>query len=121
MATCKQPLTESGAFGESCRQCSLHSLIPLIAASVSFIYASPLVAGSDASCSRAQTMREKVLARKYRSWRAFMADFDVIFSNAMTYNQKKSRVHHAAEVLVRAGNKLLQAAEEPMCAANPAL
>ena len=61
-------------------------------------------------------MREKVHARKYRSWRALMADFDLIFSNAMTYNQKKSRVHHAAEGLVRAGTKLLYAAEEPMCA-----
>ena len=61
-------------------------------------------------------MRGKVLARKYRSLRAFMGDFDLVFSNAMTYNQRKSRVYHAAEALVRAGAKLLQGAEDTMCA-----
>ena len=60
-------------------------------------------------------MREKVFARLYRSARAFMGDFDLIFSNAMTYNQKRSRVYHAAEALIRAGTKLLQGAEDSMC------
>lgn len=40
-----------------------------------------------------------------------MADFELICSNAMTYNQKRSRVHKSALSMLRAGKKQLQAAE----------
>ena len=59
-------------------------------------------------------MREKVHGRKYRSWRAFIADFELVCNNAMTYNQKRSRVHHAALTVLRAGSKLFQGAEDQM-------
>ena len=61
-----------------------------------------------------QAMREKIHARRYRSWRAFYDDFELICNNAMTYNQKRSRVHHAAVTLLRAGTKLFLGAEDQM-------
>ena len=42
-----------------------------------------------------------------------MADFELICNNAMTYNQKRSRVHKSAAIMLRAGMKQLQAAELP--------
>lgn len=49
--------------------------------------------------------------REYRTWRGLVADFELICSNAMTYNQKRSRVHKSALSMLRAGKKQLQAAE----------
>lgn len=49
--------------------------------------------------------------REYCTWRGFVADFELICSNAMTYNQKRSRVHKSALSMLRAGKKQLQAAE----------
>jgi hypothetical protein len=49
--------------------------------------------------------------REYRTWRALVEDFELICSNAMTYNQKRSRVHKSALAMLRAGKKQLQAAE----------
>ena len=60
-------------------------------------------------------MREKVHGRRYRTWRGFVDDFELICINAMTYNQKRSRVHHAAVTVLRAGSKLFQGAEDQMC------
>jgi hypothetical protein len=49
--------------------------------------------------------------RKYRYWRALVEDFELMCSNAMTYNQKRSRVHKSAILILRAGKKQLQQAE----------
>jgi Bromodomain len=54
-----------------------------------------------------QRMREKVQAREYRTWQAFIEDFELICSNAMTYNQKRSLIHKAALNLLRHGKKHL--------------
>lgn len=40
-----------------------------------------------------------------------MEDFELLCNNAMTYNQKRSRVFKAAMTLLRAGKKTLQTAE----------
>lgn len=40
-----------------------------------------------------QTMRTKVGARAYTSWGDFVRDFELLCSNAMRYNQKRSRIH----------------------------
>ncbi|CAL5223173.1 g5644 [Coccomyxa viridis] len=58
-----------------------------------------------------QRMREKVHGREYRTWRGFVEDFELICSNAMIYNQRRSRVHKSALAILRAGKKWLQAAE----------
>lgn len=52
-------------------------------------------------------MHEKLDQRVYRTWRSFVDDFVLICSNAMTYNQKRSRVHRAALQLLRQGKKVL--------------
>ncbi|KAK9843100.1 hypothetical protein WJX74_006951 [Apatococcus lobatus] len=58
-----------------------------------------------------QVMRQKVRQREYRTWHGFVEDFELIANNAMTYNQKRSRVHKAAITMLRAGKKHLQALE----------
>lgn len=58
-----------------------------------------------------QVMRQKVRQREYRTWHSFVEDFELIANNAMTYNQKRSRVHKAAITMLRAGKKHLQALE----------
>lgn len=58
-----------------------------------------------------QRMREKLLSREYRTWRSFVEDFELICSNASTYNRKNSKIHKAAATLLRAGRKLLQSSE----------
>ncbi|BDA41501.1 probable Bromodomain-containing protein 9 at N-terminal half [Coccomyxa sp. Obi] len=58
-----------------------------------------------------QRMKDKLRGREYRTWRGLVADFELICSNAMTYNQKRSRVHKSALSMLRAGKKQLQAAE----------
>lgn len=55
-----------------------------------------------------QVMRQKVRQRAYRTWQGFVEDFELIANNAMTYNQKRSRVHKAAITMLRAGKKHLQ-------------
>lgn len=52
-------------------------------------------------------MHQKLDAREYRTWRSFIDDFVLICNNALTYNQKRSRVHRAALQLMRQGKKLL--------------
>ena len=56
-------------------------------------------------------MRQKVRQREYRTWHSFVEDFELIANNAMTYNQKRSRVHKAAITMLRAGKKHLQVLE----------
>ncbi len=58
-----------------------------------------------------QVMRQKVRQREYRTWHGFVEDFELIANNAMTYNQKRSRVHKAAITMLRAGKKHLQTLE----------
>ncbi len=53
----------------------------------------------------------QVHGREYRTWRGFVEDFELICSNAMIYNQRRSRVHKSALAILRAGKKWLQAAE----------
>lgn len=54
-----------------------------------------------------RVMHQKLDAREYRTWRSFIDDFVLICTNALTYNQKRSRVHRAALQLMRQGKKLL--------------
>ena len=56
-------------------------------------------------------MHEQVREQEYRTWRGYVADFELICSNAMTYNQKRSRVHKSAVTMLRVGKKQLQASE----------
>jgi hypothetical protein len=41
----------------------------------------------------AQVMRGKIRARQYVNWNELVRDFELICSNAMKYNQRRSRVH----------------------------
>ena len=59
-----------------------------------------------------QRMSEKVRGREYRTWGDFVSDFELICSNAMEYNQKRSRVHKAAMRLQRQGRIDLQVGSE---------
>lgn len=52
-------------------------------------------------------MKEKVHNRKYVYWSELVRDFELICSNAMKYNQKRSRIHQRALVILRHGKKLL--------------
>lgn len=52
-------------------------------------------------------MRTKVQNKQYVNWTELVRDFDLICSNAMRYNQKRSRVHKQALVMLRAGKKQL--------------
>ena len=54
------------------------------------------------------TLRKKIKERAYRTWREFVSDLELICSNAMTYNQKRSRVHKAAGHLQRCLRKVLR-------------
>lgn len=38
-------------------------------------------------------MRGKIRSRRYVNWNELVRDFELICSNAMKYNQKRSRVH----------------------------
>ena len=53
----------------------------------------------------------QVHAGTYDSWLAFVADFELMCSNAMVYNQKRSRVHKTAVTMLRQGKKQLQVIE----------
>ena len=53
------------------------------------------------------TMRTKIHNLQYASWQEIVRDFELIFNNAMLYNQKRSRVHKQALVILRAGMKQL--------------
>ena len=53
----------------------------------------------------------QVHAGTYLSWLAFVADFELMCSNAMVYNQKRSRVHKTAVTMLRQGKKQLQVIE----------
>ena len=48
-----------------------------------------------------QRMRQKLRALEYRTFAAFVEDFELIGNNAMRYNQKRSRVHRSAVNLLR--------------------
>ena len=52
-------------------------------------------------------MRQKLRALEYRTFTAFVDDFELVGSNAMRYNQKRSRVHRSAVNLLRHGKKHL--------------
>lgn len=52
-------------------------------------------------------MRQKLRALEYRTFTAFVEDFELIGNNAMRYNQKRSRVHRSAVNLLRHGKKHL--------------
>lgn len=52
-------------------------------------------------------MRSKIRARQYVNWQEVVRDFELICTNAMKYNQKRSRIHKLALVMLRAGKKLL--------------
>ena len=52
-------------------------------------------------------MRQKLRALEYRTFTAFVDDFELIANNAMRYNQKRSRVHRSAVNLLRHGKKYL--------------
>ncbi|RMZ55397.1 hypothetical protein APUTEX25_003521, partial [Auxenochlorella protothecoides] len=54
-----------------------------------------------------QAMRAKVAAHAYTCWGDFVRDFELLCSNAMRYNQKRSRIHKQALIMLRAGKKLL--------------
>ncbi|GAB4819742.1 hypothetical protein N2152v2_006788 [Parachlorella kessleri] len=54
-----------------------------------------------------QVMLGKIQARQYVNWNEIVRDFELICSNAMKYNQKRSRIHKLALVMLRAGKKLL--------------
>ena len=40
-----------------------------------------------------QVMLAKVQERRYVNWNEVVRDFELICSNAMKYNQKRSRIH----------------------------
>ena len=52
-------------------------------------------------------MRQKLRALEYRTFTAFVEDFELVGNNAMRYNQKRSRVHRSAVNLLRHGKKHL--------------
>jgi len=54
-----------------------------------------------------QRMRHKLRALEYRTFAAFVEDFELVGNNAMRYNQKRSRVHRSAVNLLRHGKKHL--------------
>ena len=45
-------------------------------------------------------MRSKIHSRQYVNWQELVRDFELICSNAMKYNQKRSRVHKQVRVLL---------------------
>lgn len=53
-------------------------------------------------------MRERLQRRQYRTWGAFVDDFELVCANALAFNRKRSRVHRAAVTLQHAGRLLLQ-------------
>ena len=57
------------------------------------------------------TLKGKVHARAYTTWRAFEGDLERICTNALTYNQKRSKVHKAASSLQRSLRKLCRDGE----------
>lgn len=54
-----------------------------------------------------QKMRDKLHVKDYRTFAAFTEDFELVCTNAMKYNQKRSRVHRSAVNLLRHGKKHL--------------
>ncbi|WIA39927.1 hypothetical protein OEZ86_013361 [Tetradesmus obliquus] len=59
------------------------------------------------------SMRSKLAAREYRTWREFAKDLDLIFENAKTFNPSQHRIHKLAINMQRNARKLLQTAELP--------
>lgn len=57
------------------------------------------------------TMLEKAASGQYQTWRALVADVELICSNAVTFNPRRSRVHKAAQQLLKAAKKALQGSE----------
>jgi hypothetical protein len=58
-----------------------------------------------------QIMRNKVQNKQYVNWHEVVRDFELICSNAMRYNQKRSRIHKVALVLLRGGKRLMKEME----------
>lgn len=54
------------------------------------------------------TMRAKIEARQYRTWGAFLADFQLMLKNAFFFNDKKSVVYRIALQLNKEGNERLK-------------
>jgi hypothetical protein len=52
-------------------------------------------------------MHKKIDNQQYINWTDLVKDFELICNNAMKYNQKRSRVHQRALVMLRAGKKVL--------------
>jgi hypothetical protein len=52
-------------------------------------------------------MQQKLDAGAYTSWRAFVADFELIVTNARTYNTNKTRCYKCAQTLQRNINRIL--------------
>ncbi|KAI5079452.1 hypothetical protein GOP47_0004931 [Adiantum capillus-veneris] len=53
-------------------------------------------------------MQHKVFTEQYTSWLAFVEDFKLICYNAMTYNQKRSQIWNAANLMLRQGKRCLE-------------
>lgn len=53
-------------------------------------------------------MREKIDARQYRTWGAFLSDFRLMLRNAFYFNDKKSYVYRVALLLNKEGNERLK-------------
>lgn len=54
-------------------------------------------------------MQQRTTQKHYASWRAFCDDFDLICSNAKSYNTTKTLVHKAAAALQKKGHNLIAA------------
>eukprot|EP00250_Pteridium_aquilinum_P010997 c19772_g2_i1 orf=449-847(+) len=52
-------------------------------------------------------MRDKICAGQYTSWASFVEDFECICYNAMKYNQKRSKIWNAANLMLRHGKRCL--------------
>ncbi|KAL4443443.1 hypothetical protein ABPG75_011180 [Micractinium tetrahymenae] len=59
-----------------------------------------------------EVMRGKIRGRQYLTWQEVVRDFELICSNALKYNQKRSHVYKQALTLSRAGKKVLAEVEK---------
>ncbi|MCO5562490.1 hypothetical protein L7F22_016117 [Adiantum nelumboides] len=53
-------------------------------------------------------MREKIYTKQYTTWFSFVEDFEHICCNAMKYNQKRSQIWNAANMMLRKGRRCLE-------------
>eukprot|EP00727_Mastigamoeba_balamuthi_P013321 m51a1_g8611 hypothetical protein (1980) ;mRNA; f:617-8898 len=57
-----------------------------------------------------ETMAHKIEANAYTTWQGFARDFELVCTNAMTFNDSKSPYHREARVLLRQGCAVISAA-----------